>query len=130
METYKKSNPESVVIIDSPLLIESENYKNVDKVILIKCSMDLQIRRVMGRNGKSRDDVINRLKSQMPLEEKVKYTDYIVNNDDIIIIAQIEHFNAIENLEEITGRSVVMKTADWRKFDQKVYISNMCKKSP
>ena len=35
----------------------------------------------------------------------------------------------IENLEEITGRSVVVKTTDWRKFDQKVYISDIQKAS-
>ena len=80
-KSYQLSNPGAVVIIDSPLLIESGNYKNVDKVILVKCSMYLQIRRVMKRNEKFQEDVKNRLKSQMPLKEKVKYTDYILNNE-------------------------------------------------
>ena len=80
-KSYIKSDPRAVVIIDSPLLIESENYKNVDKVILVKCSVDLQIRRAVEGNGKSQEDIKNCLKTQMPLEEKVKYTDYILNNE-------------------------------------------------
>ena len=78
---YQKLDPVAVVIIDSPLLIESENHKNVDKVILVKCSVDLQIRRAVEGNGKSQEDLKNRLKTQMPLEEKIKYTDYLLNNE-------------------------------------------------
>ena len=79
--SYQLSNPKAIVIIDSALLIESKNYKNVDKVILIKCSVDLQIRRAVEGNGKPQEDVKNRLKTQMSLKEKVKYTDYILNNE-------------------------------------------------
>jgi len=77
----KESDPRAVVIIDSPLLIESENYKNVDKVIIMKCSIETQIQRAMERNGKYSNTVKNRLKTQMPLEKKVKYTDYILGNE-------------------------------------------------
>ena len=77
---YKRSNPEAVVIVDSPLLIESENYMNMDKVIIIKCSTELQIQRAMERNGNYHADVKNRLKTQMPLAKKLKYADYVLNN--------------------------------------------------
>jgi len=79
--SYQQSNPEAVVVIDAALLIESNNYKNMDKVILIKCSVDLQIRRIMERNGMSQEVIMNRLKTQMPLNKKLKYSDYILNNE-------------------------------------------------
>lgn len=80
-QSYKNSNPEAVVIIDSALMIESKNYKNVDKVILLTCSEDLQIRRVMDRSGESKKIVINRIKAQMSLEKKLKYADHVLNNN-------------------------------------------------
>ena len=78
--SYQQSNPEAVVMIDSPLLIESGNYKNVDKIIVVQSSADLQIRRVMARNGYSHEDAKNRLKTQMPLKKKLKHSDYTLNN--------------------------------------------------
>jgi len=76
----KNIDPEAVVIIDSALLIESQNYKNVAKVIIVQSTQELQIQRVMSRDGESRASVKNRLKSQMSLEEKLNYADYILDN--------------------------------------------------
>ena len=77
---YQKIDPEAVVIIDSALLIESQNYKNVAKVIIVQSTQELQIQRVMTRDGESRASVKNRLKSQMSLEEKLNYADYVLDN--------------------------------------------------
>ena len=77
---HQKIDPEAVVIIDSALLIESQNYKNVNKVIIVQSTQELQIQRVMNRDGESRALVENRLKSQMSLEEKSNYADYVLDN--------------------------------------------------
>ena len=77
---HQKIDPEAIVIIDSALLIESQNYKNVAKVIIVQSTQELQIQRVMNRDGESRASVKNRLKSQMPLEEKLNYADYVLYN--------------------------------------------------
>ena len=78
---HQKIDPEAVVIINSPLLIESQNYKNVAKVIIVQSTQELQIQRVMNRDGESRVLVENRLKSQMSLEEKLNYADYVLDNN-------------------------------------------------
>ena len=62
------------------MLIESKNYKNVDKVIIIKSNEELQIKRVMNRDNKSRSAVKKRIQSQMSLEKKMIYADYIIDN--------------------------------------------------
>ena len=77
---HQKIDPEAVVIIDSALLIESQNYKNVAKVIIVQSTQGLQIQRVMNRDGESRALVENRLKSQMSLEEKLNDADYVLDN--------------------------------------------------
>ena len=77
---HQKINPESVVIIDSALLIESQNYKNVAKVIIVQSTQELQIQRVINRDGESRRSVKSRLETQMSLEEKLNYADYVIDN--------------------------------------------------
>ena len=81
-EKYRQKNSRVLAVIDAALLIESGNYKNVDKVVVVQCGKEEQIRRVMERDGTARSEVENRLHSQMPLEEKVVFGDYILRNDD------------------------------------------------
>ena len=76
----QRIDPEAIVIIESALLIESQNYKNVDKVIVVQSTQELQIQRVVNRDGNPSISVKNRLKSQMPLEEKLNYADYVLYN--------------------------------------------------
>ena len=77
---HQKINPEAVVIIDSALLIESQNYKNVAKVIIVQSTQELQIQRVINRDGESRASVKSRLETQMSLEKKLNYADYVIDN--------------------------------------------------
>ena len=74
-------DPSALVIIDAALLIESENYRKVDKVIVIACDEETQLRRIMSKNTFSREDAQRRLQQQMPLQEKIKFADYVLHND-------------------------------------------------
>jgi len=76
-----KGDPGALVIIDAALLIESENYRKVDKVIVIACDEETQLHRIMAQNTFSREDAQRRLQQQMPLEEKIKFADYVLHND-------------------------------------------------
>jgi dephospho-CoA kinase len=78
--SYQKLYSNAVVIIDSALLIESGNYKTTDRVIVIDSNEEVQIERVMKRSSESRETVKKRLEQQMPLEEKLKYADYVLYN--------------------------------------------------
>jgi dephospho-CoA kinase len=77
----QKSDPGALIIIDAALLIESENYRKVDKVIVIACDEEIQLHRIMAKNTFSREDAERRLQQQMPLEEKIKFADYVLHND-------------------------------------------------
>lgn len=74
-------DPFAIVIIDSALLIETQNYKHVDKVIVVRSSKETQIQRVLSRNGFSYDEIEDRINNQMNLEDKIKYADFILDND-------------------------------------------------
>lgn len=74
------SNPSAIVIVDAALLIESGNYKNVDKVIVVQSKEEEQVQRILSRGSQSYDQAIARIKNQMSFEDKSKYADYILDN--------------------------------------------------
>jgi len=78
-----QADPLAVVVMDVPLLIESmvkENLRRVDKVILVYVPEPVQIKRLMRRNGLSREEAESRIRSQMPIEEKRAYADFLIDN--------------------------------------------------
>ncbi|MDI3518628.1 MAG: dephospho-CoA kinase [Caldanaerobacter sp.] len=76
----EEKDKDKVIVIDAALLIETGLYKLVDEVWLVVVDIDTQIKRVMERDGFSYEEALKRIKSQMPLEEKIKYADFIINN--------------------------------------------------
>lgn len=69
-----------VVVLDVPLLIETKWHELVDYVWLVSVSKEQQIERAMVRSSMTREEVIARIDKQMPLEEKKKYADVILDN--------------------------------------------------
>jgi len=70
----------SVVFLDAPLLFEYNIEYLVDKIIVVKCNRDIQIARLMQRDNISKEYALKKINSQLPIEEKEKYADYIINN--------------------------------------------------
>jgi dephospho-CoA kinase len=73
---YKKD-----IIIDAPLLIEAKATKLVDKVIVVKTNRKNSIKRVLKKKKYSKNEIEHILKSQMPLKQKLKYADFIIDNN-------------------------------------------------
>lgn len=70
----------NVLVIDAPLLIESGMVPMVDEVWVVMVDPDTQISRLMTRDHFTFQEAINRLNSQMPLEEKLRYAHRVINN--------------------------------------------------
>ena len=75
-------DPCAVVISDVPLLIEVGMQDQVDLVILVYVSPEVQIERLMDRDGCSREESVKRLASQMPIDDKIPYADIVIDNQD------------------------------------------------
>jgi dephospho-CoA kinase len=73
-------DPNALIIKDIPLLFELTHPISVDKIIVVSASEPTQLRRLKEK-GMSREDAQNRMKCQLPLEEKIKSADFVVNND-------------------------------------------------
>lgn len=72
-------DPRGLALIDAALMIESGSYKRFDKIIVVWCQPQLQLERLMIRNGITNEEASLRIKAQMPQEEKKKYADFLVD---------------------------------------------------
>lgn len=80
----KKNNKEAGVIVDVPLLFEAKMQNMFDKIIVVKCDEKTQIKRLLKKGRHSEEEIRNIIKSQMSIEEKIKYADFVVNNSDAL----------------------------------------------
>ncbi|MBM3311480.1 MAG: dephospho-CoA kinase [Candidatus Aminicenantes bacterium] len=68
-----------VFVSEAALTIEAGLEKGFDKVVVVWCPADLQIARLMGRDGLGREEACRRMAAQMPSEDKLRYADYVVD---------------------------------------------------
>ncbi len=91
------------VIMEAAILFESGANKLVDRVATIIAPLEERISRVIFRNKLTKEQVMERIKNQMTDEERIKRSDYVINNSEnemiIPVILQIHedlltHLNA------------------------------------
>ncbi len=79
IKNIEKKDPDAVVVVEVPLMIETGSYKNYDVVIVVYAPEEIQLKRLLNR-GMEKEDALKRIKSQMPIDEKVKYADIVIEN--------------------------------------------------
>lgn len=72
-------SPDAVIVYEVPLLFESGAYKRVDKIIVVTVDRDTQVGRLKQRNGLTKSEALRRIKIQMPLAEKVRRADVVLD---------------------------------------------------
>ena len=76
LDFYVKMN-----IIDSPLIYETDLHKFLDVIVVVNSPKEQCVERVKKRNNLSRREILDRMSKQIPLENKVKLADFVINND-------------------------------------------------
>ena len=74
-----RDDPKAVVIYDVPLLFETGIDRRVAKTIVVTADRETQIARLKQRNGLTRIDALRRIRSQMPLKQKIVAADYVLD---------------------------------------------------
>lgn len=69
-----------VAIVDAAVMIESGSWKRFDSLVVVDCEESQQISRLRLRNGMNEEEAARRVNAQMPLSEKVKYADHVIDN--------------------------------------------------
>jgi dephospho-CoA kinase len=76
-----KQNGEEAVVLDIPLLFESKLTYMVDKTLLVYVDDETQLKRLIARNNLSVEDAKARIHSQLPLSDKLKLADAVIDNN-------------------------------------------------
>jgi len=84
LEQVEAEDPRAIAMVDAALMIEVGTYRNYDKVIVVMCSPEIQRQRLRARSTLSEEEIESRIRSQMPMEEKVKYADFVIDNSGTI----------------------------------------------
>ena len=85
-EFFKQANeiaakdPTAIIQVAVPLLIELNLQYLFDKMLVIYVPAEVQIERLVGRDGISREEAANILKAQLPIDEKLQFTDFVIDN--------------------------------------------------
>ncbi len=93
-------DPRAIAAVEAAIMIESGSHRRYDKLIVASCPVEVQIERAMSRDGATREQVLARLGRQMPLEEKVKYADYVIDTS----ASKEETVKQVKTVYEALGR--------------------------
>ena len=88
IQIIKAKKSYDIIVVDAPLLIEAGMLDLVDTVWVVYVDKKTQIERVMHRDGITEKETLKRIDSQMCLDEKIKYADFVIDNTVPIEITQ------------------------------------------
>lgn len=71
---------DGIAIFDAALLVEAGGAQNMDRLVVVYADETVQRRRLMVRDDISQQEAARRIRSQMPLDEKVKQAHYVIDN--------------------------------------------------
>ncbi len=85
-----------LVIFDAPVIVESGFHRAMDRLVVVTADEETQLARLMARDGLGREEALGRIRSQMPLAEKVRLADFVVDNsgDPAATEAQVDRVHA------------------------------------
>jgi dephospho-CoA kinase len=76
----KRGTETSFVVIDGPLLYETDLYKSLDKIVVVSADTE-KIKVRLRERGLPDDDIDQRISNQIPLKEKEKKADFVIYNN-------------------------------------------------
>lgn len=80
LQDIRNNRPDAVVVMEIPLLYETHMDRMCDEVWVVWVDRETEISRLMARDIISRDDAIKRIEAQMPLDEKARRADRVLDN--------------------------------------------------
>lgn len=79
-DDYLKQKP-AILVLDIPLLFESGYEKEVDQIMVVATSEEVQLERLMERDGISREEALKKINSQMSISKKIDLGNIIIDNN-------------------------------------------------
>lgn len=96
---------ERCIVLDIPLLFESNRSYELDKIIVVSTSPETQLKRVLERDQSTKEEALQRINSQIPVEEKERLADAVIDNNGTVeqskeqLIDILKQWNVYKNNE-------------------------------
>lgn len=96
-----KNNNQPILIKEAAILIESGAYLTMDKIILIVSKKSTRINRVSKRDNSDLESIEKRINFQLTDDEKIKYADYIIENNSSLEHLNLEIIKVVNKIKEV-----------------------------
>ena len=96
-----KNNNKPILVKEAAILIESGAYLNMDKIILVVSEKSIRINRVSKRDNSDLDSIEKRINHQLTDNEKIKYADYIIENNSSLEHLKLEVLKVVNKIREV-----------------------------
>ena len=105
VDELTKKDPEAIIQVVIPLLIELNLQYQFHKLLVVHIPLELQVERLIERDGITKEEATNMLKSQLSIDEKVGYADFVINNEKSLKDTKRQVEDLWEKLKNIQKRS-------------------------
>lgn len=103
MAALERDGRTSIYVSEAALTIEAGFQAYFDTVVVTTCRPEIQLRRLMDRDGIGEEEALRKIRSQMPAGEKVKFADHVIDTSGSLA-------ETVERTEEI-WRALVQAAA-------------------
>jgi dephospho-CoA kinase len=79
MAEIARADPRAIVVVEAAILVETGRYKCFDRLIVVTCASEQQMERALERGSYNKEEILARLSRQLPLEQKVRVADYVID---------------------------------------------------
>lgn len=79
MAEIAQADPHAIAVVAAAILVETGSYRSFDKLIVVTCTAEQQMERALRRGSYSREEILARLSRQLPLQEKLRVADYVID---------------------------------------------------
>jgi len=76
---FEETSSRGIIIVEAALLVETGSYRMYDRLVIVSCDPALQIARIKSRDGLTEAEAKSRTMAQMPIQEKLKFADYVID---------------------------------------------------
>ncbi len=94
-------DPDGIAVVDAALMIESGGYKRFDKLIVVWCRPEIQLKRLILRSTLSEAEAQARIAAQMPQDEKKRFADHLIDTSDGFGPTRLQVIDVVRKLREL-----------------------------
>jgi dephospho-CoA kinase len=81
-EAFAAREPDGICVTEAAILVETGSFRDYDRLIVASCTPQQQVERAVLRDHLKREEVLDRISRQMPMEQKVKYAHYLIDTSE------------------------------------------------